>query len=60
MYRVVFGILDLDGGGSIEEDELKIGLDAIGRKPTDAELKQMLLEVDESGGECQYIAKKLA
>jgi len=55
MYRVVFGILDLDGGGSIEEDELKIGLDAIGRKPTDAELKKMLLEVDESGdGEVDF------
>ncbi len=55
MYRVVFGILDLDGGGSIEEDELKVGLDAIGRRPTDRELKSMLLEVDESGdGEVDF------
>ena len=55
MYRTVFGILDLDGGGSIEEDELKIGLDAINRKPSDEELKEMLLEVDESGdGEVDF------
>jgi len=55
MYRVVFGILDLDGGGSIEEDELKIGLDAINRRPSDEELKSMLLEVDESGdGEVDF------
>ena len=55
MYRTVFGILDLDGGGSIEEDELKIGLGAIGRCPSDEELKAMLLEVDESGdGEVDF------
>ncbi|GMH96535.1 hypothetical protein TrST_g12611 [Triparma strigata] len=55
MYRTVFGILDLDGGGSIEEDELKIGLDAIGRRPSDEELQKMLLEVDESGdGEVDF------
>ena len=49
MYRTVFGILDLDGGGSIEEDELKVGLSAIDRCPNDQELQSMLLEVDESG-----------
>jgi len=55
MYRTVFGILDLDGGGSIEEDELKIGLEAIDRCPTDKELQTMLLEVDESGdGEVDF------
>ncbi|GMI03798.1 hypothetical protein TrLO_g11007 [Triparma laevis f. longispina] len=55
MYRTVFGILDLDGGGSIEEDELKIGLDAIGRYPGDEALQKMLLEVDESGdGEVDF------
>mmetsp|Transcript_21158 Transcript_21158/g.44099 ORF Transcript_21158/g.44099 Transcript_21158/m.44099 type:complete len:456 (+) Transcript_21158:598-1965(+) len=55
MYRTVFGILDLDGGGSIEEDELKIGLEAIDRCPSDQELKAMLLEVDESGdGEVDF------
>ena len=55
MYRTVFGILDLDGGGSIEEDELKIGLEAIDRCPSDEELQAILLEVDESGdGEVDF------
>ena len=55
MYRTVFSILDLDGGGSIEEDELKVGLTAIDRCPGDSELQSMLLEVDESGdGEVDF------
>jgi hypothetical protein len=55
MYRTVFGILDLDGGGTIEEEELKVGLQAIDRCPSDEELQSMLLEVDESGdGEVDF------
>jgi hypothetical protein len=47
MYETVFKMLDVDGGGSIEEDELKIGLATIGRNPSNAEIRQMMKEVDE-------------
>lgn len=40
-------MLDLDGGGTIEEDELRVGLESIGKTPTDAELAEMLKQVDE-------------
>ena len=54
-YRTVFKILDLDGSGSIEEEELKIGLGAIDRCPSDQELSAMLLEVDENNdGEVDF------
>ena len=49
IYKTVFTTLDLDGGGTIDEDELKIGLTSIGVKVTDEQLREMLLEVDEDG-----------
>jgi len=47
MYRHVFNMLDVDGGGSIEEDELKIGLQSIGKNPSTTELRKMMREVDD-------------
>ena len=47
LYREVFNMLDLDGGGSIEEEELRIGLNAVGKNPSDDELADMLRLVDE-------------
>ena len=46
-YIEVFGMLDIDGGGTIEEEELKIGLQSIGKNKTDAEIRAMMNEVDE-------------
>ena len=48
-YCQVFAMLDLDGGGSIEEEELRLGLRQIGREPSDTELAALLLTVDEDG-----------
>jgi len=55
MYRAVFDILDLDGGGTIEQDELKIGLEAAGKNFSEEQLMGMLAEVDEDGsGEIDF------
>ena len=49
MYRTVFGILDLDGGGSIEEEELRFGLRSVGKNPSSKELREMMNAVDDDG-----------
>jgi len=51
LYRSVFNMLDLDGSGSIGEEELNVGLKSVGKRPKDEELKKMLKQVDadESG-----------
>jgi voltage-gated sodium channel len=55
MYRVVFDMLDDDSGGSVEEVELKLGLEVIGFSKTDEEIKEMLEKVDEDGsGEIDF------
>jgi len=46
-YRKVFALLDVDQGGTIEEDELKAGLNAVGRFPTSDELQALMKMVDE-------------
>merc|ERR1711988_1723739 len=46
LYRTVFGILDLDGGKTIEAEELSIGLAQVGYDLEDHEINQMLSEVD--------------
>lgn len=46
-YKKVFHMLDVDGGGTIEEDELRAGLKSIGRNPTDEQLQTYMREVDE-------------
>jgi voltage-gated sodium channel len=46
-FRKVFGMLDLDGGGTIEEEELRVGLQSVGKNPTDKEMADMLHEIDE-------------
>ena len=40
-------MLDLDDGGTIEEEELRIGLRSVGKTPSDDELKGMMKAVDE-------------
>ena len=43
-YRKVFGLLDVDNGGTIEEDELMAGLNAIGKSPTVMQLRNLMKE----------------
>ena len=48
IYRNVFGLLDLDESGTVEEKELKIGLASIGCRPTETELRAMMDQVDDN------------
>ena len=48
MYREVFGLLDVDGGGSIADEEIKLGLEAAGRTVSDNEVKRLVAEFDEN------------
>ena len=41
-YRRVFHMLDVDNGGTIEEDELRAGLKSIGRNPTNSQLRMYM------------------
>ena len=50
MYRVVFAELDLDDGGTIEEQELMIGLKSTGRAFDEREMKDKFNEVGGRGG----------
>ena len=47
--KKVFTKLDLDGGGTIEEEELKIGLKAIGKELNQEQLTKIMSKVDDSG-----------
>ena len=59
LYRDVFGMLDLDGGGTISLEELRIGLNAAGLRPTEARLRSMMSAVDaDDTGEvdfCEFV-----
>jgi hypothetical protein len=46
IYRRVFGMLDLDGGGTIEPAELEIGLKCINIRPTPKQMEKWVREVD--------------
>jgi len=46
-YRKVFLMLDIDQGGSIEEDELRTGLTSVGQDPSEEEMARIMKEVDE-------------
>lgn len=45
IYRTIFELADLDGGGDIEIAELKFVLGAVQRRPPNAELLEMLSEI---------------
>eukprot|EP00605_Chrysophyceae_sp_TOSAG23-4_P002044 GSChrysophyteH1.ASY1.ANO1.2263.1 assembled CDS len=47
---LVFNRLDLDGGGSITEEELKIGLDAIDARMSEEDILRILQKVSPDGG----------
>ncbi|KAL9657467.1 hypothetical protein ABK040_016734 [Willaertia magna] len=45
-YREIFGLVDTDGGGSIERDELGTLMRTLGLKPSDEEIDEMMKEAD--------------
>jgi len=55
LYREVFRLFDLDGGGSVEKDELASGLHVIGLRQTPEELDSIFGQVDVDGsGEIDF------
>ena len=48
-FKMVFEMLDLDQSNSLEAEELRAALDAIGKNPSDAELAQLYAEADPAG-----------
>jgi calmodulin len=48
-FRDAFAMFDLDGGGTIETHELRQVLTELGDSPTDDEIEEMILLVDENG-----------
>jgi voltage-gated sodium channel len=48
IYRRVFAMLDLDGGGTIEGEELRLGLQAVNIECNDEQLENWMKEVDEN------------
>jgi len=43
-FREIFQLVDRDGGGSIQQDELGTLLRTLGLKPTDEEITEMMKE----------------
>ena len=53
--REAFNTFDTDGSGSIDAQEMKLLLEAIGESPTEEELFRFMAEVDEDGeGEIEF------
>ena len=48
-FRDVYNLLDLDGGGTIDEEELKIGLEAIDAHLPEERLVEILAKIDPEG-----------
>ena len=50
-----FGKMDLDGSGAIDKDEMRVILQAMGEKVTEARLTSLIREVDVDGsGEIDF------
>ena len=45
-YKLVFDNFDVDGGGTIDADELGDAMRSLGQNPTKVELEEMIEEVD--------------
>lgn len=52
--RFVFNELDMDNGGTIEEEELKLGLDAINAKLSEKEIIDILQKVSPDGNSVDF------
>jgi Ca2+-binding EF-hand superfamily protein len=47
-FRAAFNMFDIDGGGTIETHELKEVLTQLGEAPTDDDIREMIILVDEN------------
>jgi Ca2+-binding EF-hand superfamily protein len=53
--REAFNTFDADGSGTIDADEMRLLLEAIGETPTEEELLRFMADVDEGGkGEIEF------
>ncbi|KAG2375229.1 hypothetical protein C9374_009852 [Naegleria lovaniensis] len=48
-FKEIFDLVDTDGGGSIQKEELRQLMETLGLNPTDEQLDEMMLEVDADG-----------
>jgi len=48
-FQEAFGLFDKDGDGKITSTELGVVMRSLGQRPTEAELRDMVNEVDEDG-----------
>ena len=48
-FKEVFSLFDKDGDGTVSTKELGVVMRALGQNPTDAEIAEMIKEVDENG-----------
>lgn len=54
-FKDAFAMFDIDGGGTIDTDELKQVLTELGDAPTDEEIQEMITMIDENGdGEIDF------
>lgn len=49
LYENIFRMIDKDGGGDLDSDELKRALASMGEKLTDADVKDIIQEIDDNG-----------
>ena len=47
--KEAFAMFDDDGNGKINEEELQVVLEAVGRKMTTEEVREVIAKVDEGG-----------
>mmetsp|Transcript_97480 Transcript_97480/g.179131 ORF Transcript_97480/g.179131 Transcript_97480/m.179131 type:complete len:80 (-) Transcript_97480:258-497(-) len=54
-YKEAFDHFDIDGSGSIDAEELKVGMQALGLEPNNHEIQKMISDVDNDGsGKIEY------